>query len=318
MEQQSQVADAQLRSTVWRVGTDYVVRDGIDRYDVNRRGWLTLLGQPSVSDRDGTALERDERQLPIATTWVRVIRDETLELQPRTHWVPAGKSGLADELAKLGQADESQIVAWVRANGFVGIRANPDEWQESIEEIRDACARLAQARSIVNAIRTLKGDGLRSVVEHELGMRPGFFAEMQADPRQPMRGENLAKEFGLRVPAGQKWPGAGAYIQAMYSLLSVMDLPIRRFASVGIDVVPTSDGMRLQGQLVGTGPLAMAFLRTLEEATWPAITYVGSVQRVEWRAARHCGRCGTTFRPRRRDQRWCSARCRWAASKSRR
>jgi hypothetical protein len=261
-------------------------------------------------------LVRSERELQLATTWVRVIRDRTPEGQPRRGWLPVARTGLADELATLGEADEEQIVAWVRANGFVGVRANPEEWQESVEEIREACGRLAQARAIVGAIRTLSGNQLRAFVEQQLNLRPGFFSEMQTDPSQPMSGPNLARQFGLRVPDGDSWPGAGSYLQAMYGLLTVMDEPIRRFASVRPDVVATDDGMRIQGQLVAVGPIATAYLRTLEEASWPAIAYEGSVLHVEWRAARRCGRCGMTFRPRRRDQRWCSQRCRWAASKA--
>ena len=317
MEVQPQTTDAQLRSTAWSVGTDYVVRDGIDRFDATGRGWLMLSGQPRADDSAGASLVRDQRELPFATTWVRLIRDTTPGGQPRKDWLPVTRTGLADELAKLGQADEEQIVAWVRANGFVGVRANPSEWQESVEEIREACSRLAQARAIVGALRTLGGDELRLVVEEQLGLRPGFFAEMQKDPSQPMSGVSLARQFGLRVPDGQAWPGAGSYLQAMYGLLNVLDEPIRRFARVAPDVVPTADGMRIQGQLVGVGPLATAYLRTLEEASWPAIAYEGSVLHLEWRAARRCSRCGMTFRPRRRDQRWCSQRCRWAASKAR-
>lgn len=317
MEPQPQMTDAQVRSTAWSVGTDYDVRDGIDRFDVAGQDWLTLRGQPSVDDRAGAPLVPSERELPLATTWVRVIRDTTPEGQPRREWLPVTRTGLADELATLGDADEEQIVAWVRANGFVGVRANPVEWQESVEEIREACSRLAQARAIVGAIRTLSSNELRAFVEEQLNLRAGFFSEMQADRSQPMSGPNLARQFGLRVPDGDSWPGAGSYLQAMYGLLTVIDEPIRRFARVRPDVVPTVDGMRIQGQLVAVGPIAAAYLRILEEASWPAIAYEGSVLHLEWRAARRCGRCGMTFRPRRRDQRWCSQRCRWAASKAR-
>ena len=317
MEQRPQTTDAQLRSTAWSVGSSYVVRDGIDRLDVTRRAWLALQGQPRVDDRDGAPIVRDERELPLATTWVRVIQDATRELQPRRSWVPVVRVGLADELAALGRADEERVVAWIRSNGFTGIRANPGEWQESVEEIREACSRLAQARAVVDAIRTLRGPELRTFVEVQVGLRPGFFGQMQREPGQPMSGLSLARQFGLRVPDGANWPGAGSYLQAMYGLLTVLDEPIRRFARVSPDVVPTADGMRIQGQLVGVGPLATAYLQTLEEASWPTIAYQGSVLHLEWRAARRCRRCGVAFRPKRRNQRWCSRQCRWAASKAR-
>jgi hypothetical protein len=316
VESPPSVTDARLRSTTWPVGTEYVVQDGIDRYDVSGGGWLALSGQPQLKEDGGKPVVRDGRTLPIAHTWARVIRDGTPDLNPRNYWLPSARKNLADELADLSQADEERIVAWVRANGFIGVRANPGEYQESIEEIREACARLAQARAILDAIRVLKGDELRSAVEYQLNLRPGFFAEMQRDPTQPMGALNLARTFGLQVPEGDSWPGAGSYLQAMYGLLVVLDTPIRRLASVGLDVVPTADGMRIQGQLIGIGPLAAAYLSTLDEATWPAVAYQGSVLRLDWRAPRRCRRCGATFRPARRDQKWCSRQCRWAASKA--
>lgn len=318
MERQpSSVTDARLASIGWPVAGAYDVEDGIDRHDVSGRGWLTLCGQPTVHVRDGQRLVRGAYPLPLATAWVRVIRDPTPALASRRYWWPSDRGGLADELAQLGQGDDEQIVEWVHANGFVGIRANPMEDQESVEEIREACGRLAQARTILEAIRAQTGAELRSVVEHQLGLRSGFFGEMQLDPKQPMGGTNLARAVGLRVPPGASWPGAGSYIQAMYGLLTVLDTPIERYSRVGLDVVSTADGMRLQSQLIGVGPLATAYLRTLDEACWPAIAYEGSVVRLDWRAARHCRRCRTAFRPRRRDQKWCSHRCRWAASKAR-
>jgi hypothetical protein len=55
----------------------------------------------------------------------------------------------------------------------------------------------------------------------------------------------------------------------------------------------------------------------VDEASWPAVTYAGSLLRIDWRGPRRCRHCGTTFRPKRRDQKWCGERCRWAASKAR-
>ena len=250
---------------------------------------------------------------------MRLIRDISPELSgsaPR-YWVPGARPGLADELVELGTRDEAAILAWVQQYGFVGVRANPQESRESVEEIREALARLGQARALVSAIRSLKGNALRSEAERLLSLRPGFFAEMQADPTQPMSGIALAREVGIEVPEGERWPAAGAHLQALYGLTTVLQEPVRRLLRVDVTIVPTGDGMRLQGALVAVGPLASAYLQTVEEASWPAITYAGSVLRLDWRAPRRCARCGRTFKPKRRDQKWCTDRCRWAASKAR-
>lgn len=92
--------------------------------------------------------------------------------------------------------------------------------------------------------------------------------------------------------------------------------PLERFLRVQTTIAPTSDGMRLQGAIVAVGPLAAAYMQTLDEASWPAVTYAGPLLRIDWRTPRRCRRCGTTFKPTRRDQKWCSERCRWAASKA--
>ncbi len=133
-----------------------------------------------------------------------------------------------------------------------------------------------------------------------------------------MSGPNLARAFGIVVPAGESSPGAGAHIQALYGLSAVLQAPLERFLRVQTAIAPTGDGMRLQGAIVAQGPLATAYLQTLDEASWPAVTYAGALLRMDWRAPRRCRRCRTTFRPIRRDQRWCGERCRWAASKARR
>jgi hypothetical protein len=317
------LTDVERASAYWVVAGDYALTDAIDRFDESGRGWLSLRGEPVWQQHDAAAglgaVVRDDRALPLATRWVRLIRD-TSPISPGPaprFWVPGERPGLADELVELGTRDEAAILAWVQQYGFVGVRANPAEWRESVEEIREALARLGQARALVSAIRTLKGKALRSEVERLLSLRPGFFAQMQADPTQPMSGMALVRQIGIEVPRGEHWPEAGAHLQALYGLTSVLQEPVRRLLRVDVTIVPTGDGMRLQGALVAIGPLASAYLQTLEEASWPAITYAGSVLRLDWRASRRCARCGRTFKPKRRDQKWCTDRCRWAASKGR-
>ncbi|MGC8635301.1 MAG: hypothetical protein ACP5VP_11720 [Candidatus Limnocylindrales bacterium] len=134
---------------------------------------------------------------------------------------------------------------------------------------------------------------------------------------QSWGGVHLARAFGISVPPGQHWAGAGAHLQAMYLLSDGLQAPLEHLLRVQAGIVPTGDGMRVQAAIVAPGPLATAYLQTLDEASWPAITYVGDLLRLDWRAPRRCRRCGTSFRPNRRDQVWCRPRCRWAASKAR-
>ncbi|MGO9180222.1 MAG: hypothetical protein ACLQBX_18550 [Candidatus Limnocylindrales bacterium] len=342
--------DAVLASGIWVVGERYVVHDGIDRLGQDDVTWQPLQGRPEwpVHQRDGRLvwIERDQagdwRTIPdedrrprVDTTGapletrVRVIVDESPDPRTRapTVWAPSERVGLADELVALGNQGDAAIVRWVEAHGFVGVRANPHERQESIEEISWALRRLARTRDLMHAIRERTGDALRAEAERILGFPEGTFAEVNRDdpadtfPLHPgvlvEPGLRLARAFGIAVPAGQHWTGAGAYIQALYALTEELQAPLQHLLRVQAGIMPTEDGMRLQGAIVAPGPLATAYLQTLDEASWPAITYVGDLPRIDWRAPRRCQRCGTTFKPRRLDQKWCSKRCLWAASKAR-
>ena len=313
--------DAALATGVWVVGEQYVVRDAVDRVDTASDAWLPLQGRavPTAQERDAS-LGGPDRKLRPGEYRVRLIIDQSPD--PRTRapnwWHPGEQTGLADELVQLGRQDESAIVRWVEEHGFVGVRADPREWRESVEEIRAALAYLGQARDLMHAIRQLKGDELRDEAERLLSLPSGLLNEVQADPaHQPMAGEWLAREFGIVRPKDQAWPGAGAHIQALYGLSSVLQAPLARFLRVQSTIAPTDDGMRLQGAIVAQGPLAAAYLQTLDEASWPAITYAGSLLRIDRRTPRRCPRCGTTFRPSRSDRRWCSDRCKSAAAKAR-
>jgi hypothetical protein len=322
MTETGTATDAALGGLPWVVGERYEVRDAVDRHSLGLGAWLPYAGEASHVLRDESGhwreVHRDDYQLRPTECWVRLIRDVTTDVRqtPPLVWEPSERAGLADELVALGQGDEEAIVRWVRANGFLGIRANPGERSESVEEIRYALACLGQARDILRAIRELKGQELRTEVEHQMSMYPGQLQEAQDDrDRQPMSGTNLARSFGIQVPSGSRnWEGAGAHIQALYCLTSVLAAPLERFLRVQADVAPTEDGMRVQGSIMAAGPLATAYLHTLDEASWPAITYAGSLLRLDWRAPRRCGHCGHTFRPSRRDQHWCGQRCRWANS----
>jgi hypothetical protein len=321
--QKSPVTDAALGGLPWIVGERYEVADAVDRHPVGIWSWLPYAGEASSTVRDASGnwreVHRDDYELRPSECWVRLITDVTPDVrQTRTRiWEPSQRSGLADELAALAKGDEAAIVAWVRGNGFLGIRSNQRERSESVEEIRYALAYLAQARAIMRAIRELKGDELRAEVEHQMSFEPGFLADIQADQaRQPLSGTNLARRYGIEAPPGARVGGAGAHIQALYCLTTSLAAPLERFLRVQADVAPTENGMRVQGSIWAIGPLASAYLQTLDEASLPAITYAGSLLRIDWRAPRRCEHCGTTFRPSRRDQRWCSKRCHWAGGKA--
>ena len=316
--------DAAMGGLPWVVGERYEVRDAVDHHPVGVWSWLPYAGEAKSAVKDASGhwhrVHRDNYALRPTECWVRLITDDTPDVRETRArvWEPSQRAGLADELADLAKGDEAAILSWVRANGFVGIRSNQRERSESIEEIRYALAYLSQARAILRAIRGLKGDELRAEVEHQMSLRPGFLADIQADPAyQPMSGPSLARRYGIEQPPGAHWEGAGAHIQALYCLTTTLAAPLERFLRVQADVAPTQDGMRVQGSIWAIGPLATAYLHTLNEASWPAITYAGSLLRIDWRSPRRCGRCGRTFRPARRDQHWCDRRCRWAASKSR-
>ena len=344
--------DALLSSGGWIVGERYVVHEGIDRH-ARDPSWLPLEGRPdrAFRRRDGrlvwprrepsgrwVEIPDEDRTVRYNETRVHVLVDESPDPRTKTPriWLPAERTGLADELAGLAAQDDAAIVRWVEANGFVGVRADPWERQESIEEIRWALRRLGLARDLLRAIRERTGDALREEAERLWSLPPGLLAEVNRDETrawdddegrhhevvakvedQPMGGPRLARTYGISVPAGQRWPGAGAHIQALHMLSEELRAPLERLLRVQAGIMPTGDGMRLQAAIVAPGPLATVYLQTLDEASWPAITYVGNLLRIDWRAPRRCRRCDRTFRPRRRDQLWCGPRCRWAASKAR-
>lgn len=329
----TKVTEASLASGAWLVGESYGVHDAIDRLNSDPNAWPPLSGQPSrkVQGRDGgwVWVERDwrgqphivpdeERKLLPGELHVRLIVDETPDVRIRQPvvWTPGDRSDLADELVRLGRQDEPAIVGWVREHGFIGVRANPRERFESVEEIRYALGWLGQARDLMVAIRDLRGEALRRATEKIIGLPAGDLTEVKDDPHQPMSGPVLARQFGLAVPEGERWPSAGPYVQALDGLRGALQAPLQRLLRVQATIAPTGDGMRLGSAIVARGPLATAFFQTLNEASWPAITWAGSMLRLDWHAPRRCHRCGNVFRPTRRDQKWCGERCRWAASKA--
>jgi hypothetical protein len=252
---------------------------------------------------------------------MRLIVDETPD--PRTTkarvWRPVDQPHLSDEVAGLGDVDDTTIISWVRGHGFLGLRADPRERCEGIEEIREAAVGLGQTLALARAVRSVPWQALRTQVETIIGLPAGILAEINdEEPKQPLSGKSLAERVGFKARHDGRWKGAGAYIQALYWLGRLLDEPLRRYVRVRPALMPLPDGMRLQAKLEAVGPLGVAYLQVLDEASWPAITYEGSSVQLHALAGRHCGQCGTVFRPGRRNQRWCSERCRWRATKVRR
>ena len=320
MPQTKAETDALLDATNWVAGETYQVYEAVDTFVMDPGFVLRLAGDARWGRPDGrghrTMPRRGEYELGSGELWVQAIADITdVRSRPTRNWRPADHAGLADELVALGKSDAATVIAWVKANGFVGVRADARERAECVEEIQLALRHLGQARAILHAIRDLRGPELRAEVERQMNYEPGFLTAVQSDPEhQPLSGPNLARLYGVEVPSGKSWKGGGAYIQALYCLGTVLDGPMKRLLKVSAHVAPTGEGLRLQGSILAIGPLATAYQQTLNEASWPAITSSDSLLQVSWRALRRCTQCGEMFRPARRDQHWCGRRCRWAHS----
>ena len=347
-------SDVVLGAAPWVVGEAYWLRDALvdPAYPEGLR-WFA----PMPTDRGwwagppdaGARLRRDPRLVR-----VRAIVDQTPD--PRTSaprvWVPDVAGRLVEELIGLAVADEGQILAWVRAHGFLGIRARPRERFETIEEIRLACGRLGQAWGLATLLRRGTGAALlrppnaalprflralrgghppdlaqASLVEAADAILPGARQELQGlapwslftERRAGLSGPELAAAFGLRAsPQQASAPGVEARLQVSHLLLSVLREPVfEGLLRVTVDAVPAEEGaaFRLQPVISAVGPLATAYLQVLEAVSWPApVAHARSAaQRLRWRAARQCLHCGAIYRPKRRDQKWCGSKCATAA-----
>ena len=266
----------------------------------NDRGWW------AGSADDGARQRRDPRYVG-----ARAIIDQTPD--PRTRaprvWVPDVTGRLVEELVGLAVADEGQILAWVRRNGFVGVRARHRERFETIEEIRIACGRLGQAWGLATLLRRGSADALRrppgaavprflralwggnppdlsaaTLIDAADALLPGARQELQglapwapfAPPGAPtsLSGPDLARTFGLAGdPAPSSAPEVEARLQVSYLCLSLLrERVFERLLHVTVDAVPSEEGaaFRLQPVITAVGPLATAYLQVLEAVSWPA------------------------------------------------
>jgi hypothetical protein len=346
---QPPASDVILGASPWVVGEKYVLRDGLvdgpaSSPSTARLLWDAPLGAERGAERSAeyaAQLRRDPR----ATT-ARVILDKTPDMRtrPARVWMPNAESKLVDQLVRLAVAPESEILAWVRQHGFVGVRARPREWFETVDEIHYACGRLAQAWGLATLLRTrssasflephdaalptfvrgFRSDGPdllehASLVEAADVILPGALIELQGESR--LSGAALAQAFGLKAsPEQAAVPDVEARLQVSYLLLSALRDHVfegQGLLRVGVDAVPdaSGDAFRLQPLITAVGPLATAYLAVLDAVSWPApVSRQGSAGRqLRWRAARPCLHCGAIYRPKRRAQKWCTSKCTTAA-----
>ena len=142
MAEEHAATDAALGGLPWVVGERYEVHDAVDRLVVTHWSWLPYAGEASRLRQDASRnwheVRRDNYTPAQTECWVRLISDVTPDLRTTRAraWEPSRRPGLADELADLRKEDEAAILAWVRANGFIGVRGNVGDRSESVEEIR--------------------------------------------------------------------------------------------------------------------------------------------------------------------------------------
>ena len=287
-------SDAVLTAAPWVVGEAYWLRDGLfdPAYPATLRWFSTRpadRGWWGGPVDDGAWLRRDPRY-----TQVRAIVDQSPH--PRTRaprvWVPDLTGRLVEELVGFAAADEGQIIAWVRRNGFVGIRARHDEWFETIDEIQIACGKLGQAWGLATLLRrgsagVLQGPpgaALRRFIAALWGgwgrtppdlTRAGLMEAAEAivpgarqvldgvapwalvaPPGSPtgLSGPDLARAFGLTSkPAHFAAPEVEARLQVSYLCLSLLrDHVFEGLLHVTVDAVPDEAGTAFRLQPVIT------------------------------------------------------------------
>jgi hypothetical protein len=223
-----------------------------------------------------------------------------------SHWRP-GVARIADEIADLSRAKDSAIVDWVSTNGWVGLAGEPEAEAESLPKIREMTQHLSQCRHTLERIR--RGGSvveMLSIVKLAAGhlVDVGHLEALSGFPAGRLADHDWASER------------AGADLQALYGLGVALMWPLERLTRLYARPAQRNDGfMRLEPAIYGRGPLAIAYLETLAEAARVYVSWETGAVREDWRGSRPCHRCGTLFHPKKIDSRWCSDRCRWAASK---
>jgi len=210
---------------------------------------------------------------------------------------------LPDAMARLDGVSENDLVAWASRQGAFGV-VRPSPFGESVAAIRDEVAHLARTRGLLHALQDPPKDS-DALLE---------FARAAAG--HLVDAGLIAEPTGIRGTNPPLRSGARADLQALHALGMAVERGLRGRVLVSGLVTGDRQDMRLQGGLAATTPLASAFLRTLAEAGTLRIGVRAGERRLDWRQPRPCERCNTVFMPVRENQRWCSAQCRWAASKT--
>jgi hypothetical protein len=121
---------------------------------------------------------------------------------------------------------------------------------------------------------------------------------------------------GIRPDKDRSRQGVGADIQALHALGSALTWPLQRWTWLAPRVRATERTMQLEIRMIGSGPLGVAYLQTLQEATSVVVHQKLGAQRLSWRnTPRTCVGCSQSFLPRQENQLDHDKRCGWAAQK---
>jgi hypothetical protein len=220
-------------------------------------------------------------------------------------WAPGqANRGLLDDLLKLANAPPDAFLDWSRERGLFGV-SHP-AWREPGEPvglIREQLGHLRATEQVLAAI--------------ELGELEGIGALVRAAAGHLVDPQRLATAAGIQTSGlpTSKRHRTEAYVAALNGLGTAIGQGLRDTVIVDAFVTGSGREVRITGAIAGRGPIATAYLYLLGESAALRVDTETAKVRVEWRMPRRCAKCGNTFEPRRFDAAWCSARCRWLASK---
>lgn len=194
-------------------------------------------------------------------------------------YVPLNWREVSDELRNLADASDEKILAWVQRHGFVGIVAAKQAGR---------LGRVAPSHESVESFAEIR----RACRE---------FAQARKELRRLHAVSRIARRATMEILAQQ------------------LARAVNLYARPDVRLVRTAHGrLGLQAGLLAIGPLGAAYVQLLGMASAIEKKDAEDPAPVHWRAIRACALCGIDFRPRRREQMWCSARCRKAASRAER
>jgi hypothetical protein len=224
--------------------------------------------------------------------------------ETRSEWFPAFDADLASSVAALSEAPDEAIVEWVDSRGYLGIHRTLAEAQgETIEEIRESTAHLAACRRLLTAlIERPSDDELRHLATEAAGHL--------VDARL------VAVGAGLRPDNEPVRPGVGADIQALRALGTALVWPLQRWTWMLPSVWATQRKMGIEPRMIGSGPIGVAYLQTIQAASALVLDQKLGLERIDWRQTpRRCAGCERMFVPRQVDQLYHDKPCGVAARK---